>query len=357
MKEDLKPIERVVLTLEGKETDRVPVCTLSVGCTRLLTGISFKDFSLNGELAAEALILANQTIGDDIIFSFIDLSVEAADFGQEIIYPLNLTAHPNYNKPLIKTSYDYDKLEEVDPTKSPRMSNYLKMTRLLVEKCGKDYPVVSFVYGPLGVLSMMRGTEKLYLDLLEYPEKVKIALEVINEVLKKFTKSQCELGVAGVCVDTLSASFSGVSSELWEEFEGKYVKELGDIIRESGCLVVNHGCGYGPYFKEIKKWLAPIIISFADLPIECNNDLGQLKKTYGQDVVLMGAVSTDILYSKNPKDVIKESWRYIDELGKDGKYILAPGCEFPPNGNIMNARAMVTAAKLYNSNREGGIIQ
>ncbi len=189
MDNGLKPLERVVLTLEGKETDRVPVCTLSVGCARLALGISFPDFSTNGELAAEALIYANRLTGEDIIFSFIDLSVEAADFGQEMVYPPNTTAHPNYHNPLIKTVDDYERLNVVDPTSSPRMSNYLKMTCLLVEKSGKDYPVISFVYGPLGVLGMMRGTERMYEDILEYPEKVKVALDVINEVLKKIYSS------------------------------------------------------------------------------------------------------------------------------------------------------------------------
>lgn len=345
------PMERVLLTLEGKDTDRVPVCSISAGCTRLTTGISFKEFSTNAELATEAIMATNKLIGDDIIFSFIDLSVEAADFGQEVIYPSKTTACPQYDNPLIKTVDDYECLDVFDPTTSPRMSNYLEMTRLLVKKCGSNYPVVSFVYGPLGILGMMRGAEKLYLDILEYPEKVKVALEIINEVLQRYIRAQCNLGVAGICLDTLPASFSGVNSATWEKFEGNYVKILGNIIRESGCLVINHGCGQAPYFKEVKKWLNPEVISFAELPKECTNGV-ELKEMYGQDMVLMGYISTDLLYYGNPKEVIEESWKQIDELGKGGRYVLAPGCEYPPNNNITNARAMVIAAELYASRKE-----
>ena len=350
-KDKLKPMERVLLTLKGDEADRVPVCSIGAGCTRLITGISFREFSTKADLAASALIAANQLVGDDILFPFVDLSVEAADFGQKVIYPENTTAYPDYEDMLIKTVEDYERLEVFDPTNSPRMSNYIKMTRILVKRCGSDYPVVSFVYGPLGVLGMMRGAESLYLDILEYPDKVKVALEVITEVLKKYTMALCNLGVAGVCVDTLPASLSGVSSQAWEEFEGHFVKSLGDIIREAGCLVINHGCGHAPYFKEVKRWLNPAIVSFAELPAECADGV-ELKDMYGQNMTLMGYVSTDILYHGTPMQIIEESWKQIDQIGKGGRFVLAPGCEYPPNSNLLNARAMVVAAELYPKRKE-----
>ena len=350
-KDKLKPMERVLLTFKGKEADRVPVCSIVAGCARLITGISFREFSTKADLSASALIAANQLVGDDIIFPFVDLSVEAADFGQKIVYPENTTAYPDYENLLIKTVNDYERLEVFDPTNSPRMSNYIEMTRILVKRCSRDYPVVSFVYGPLGVLGMMCGAESLYQDILEYPDKVKVALEIITEVLKKYTKAICNLGVAGVCLDTLPASLSGVNSQAWEEFEGHFVKSLGDIIREAGCLVINHGCGHAPYFKEVKRWLNPAIISFAELPAECADAI-KLKEMYGQDMTLMGYVSTDILYRGTPMQVIEESWKQIDQIGTGGRFVLAPGCEYPPNNNLINARAMVVAAELYSTRKE-----
>jgi uroporphyrinogen decarboxylase len=47
------------------------------------------------------------------------------------------------------------------------------------------------------------------------------------------------------------------------------------------------------------------------------------------------------------EQVKEECKREIQELGKGGGFILATGCEFPPNGSLMNAIAMVEAAELY----------
>ncbi|MBI9091973.1 MAG: uroporphyrinogen decarboxylase family protein [Desulfobacterium sp.] len=342
----LSSMERVLLTLQGKETDRVPVCCLTVGVTRQTTGVSFPAFSQDSDAAAEAMLYANRMIGDDILFGFTDLSVEAADFGQKMIYPENTTAHPDYDDSLIKGPEDYEKLETFKAATGKRMGTYLDVCTKLQKKAGTTVPVLGFVYGPLGVLGMMRGMERLYMDVLEHPDQVKIGLEIVTEVLVDFVKEQFGRGVAGVCVDTLPASRSGVAPDAWEVFEGVYTEKIADAIRDSGILLAHHGCGYAPYFKEVKKWVNPAVFSFGDLAEGCK-DFGELKSVYGKDATLMGYVPTELLYAGTPQEVIAESIRQIDLLGQDGRFILAPTCEYPPNATLENARAMVTAAEYY----------
>ncbi len=349
--EQMSSMERVLATIRGEETDRVPVCSLAVGVTRLVSGCSFPDFSRDSEIAAESMIRTNQLVGDDIILCFTDLSVEAADFGQEIIYPQHSTAYPDYENMLIKEPSDYGRLQGFSAEKGPRMSTYLDLCNILTTRIGQEIPVLGFVYGPLGVLGMLRGMENLYRDLLECPEDVKKGLETVTDVLVEFVRAQFSRGVAGVCIDTLPASRSGVSPLLWEEFEGVYTKKIKDEIAAHGVLNAHHGCGFSPYFKEVRKWLDPQVFSFADVPEDCL-DMLEAKEKYGRDALLMGCVSTELLYTGTPDEVIRESVRQIDLLGEGGNFILAPTCEFPPNGNILNARAMVVAAQQYSRLRE-----
>jgi uroporphyrinogen decarboxylase len=42
-----------------------------------------------------------------------------------------------------------------------------------------------------------------------------------------------------------------------------------------------------------------------------------------------------------------ECRRQIDVLAKGGGFVLAPGCEYPPNIPLTNAFAIVEAAKKY----------
>lgn len=339
-------MERVLSTIRGEETDRVPVCSLTVGVTRHAIGCSFPEFSRDSEIAAQAMITTNKLVGDDIILCFTDLSVEAADFGQDMIYPEHTTAHPDYSSLLIKQPADYGRLKRFQAEQGQRMSTYLDLCDKLVSRVGEQKPILGFVYGPLGVLGMLRGMENLYMDILEAPDKVKMGLEIVTDVLVDFVQAQFRRGVAGVCIDTLPASRSGVSPTAWEEFEGIYAKRIKDEIAANNVLNAHHGCGFSPYFEEVCKWLDPTVLSFADVAEGCDSML-EVKENYGKDSILMGYIPTELLYSGTASDVIRESLRQIDELGQGGNFVLAPACEYPPNADILNARALVTAAEIY----------
>ena len=128
---ELLPLERVLATAFHKEPDRVPVVHFLLGAARRLTGTSYEDFSRKPEEAAEAYLAATQILGGDALYNVIDLSVEAADFGQKVIYPPHSTAYPDYENPLIATPEDYERLEVFDPRKSPRMSMVIELGRIL----------------------------------------------------------------------------------------------------------------------------------------------------------------------------------------------------------------------------------
>ena len=343
---ELLPLERVLCAVFQREPDRVPVTHFFLGAARRLTGISYEDFSRDPEMAAEAYLAANELIGGDVLYTVIDLSVEAADFGQDIIYPPASTAHPDYRHPRIATPEDYERLEVFDPRRSPRMGMVIELGRILSRRAKLRYPVMGFIFGPLGVLAMMRGAQRLFVDCLKHPEKVKAALEVITEVLVDYARAQCDTGVDAVMLDTLFASQSGVSRPLWAEMEGVYAKRIADEIRCCGALVALHNCGTGPYFDLQIEYMDPVLISFAHLPDDCR-DLAELKEKYGKKTALAGFIPTDSICIEPPARIMEIAREQIRVLAPGGGFVLTPGCEYPPNIELVNAMAIVRAAETY----------
>jgi uroporphyrinogen decarboxylase len=343
---ELLPLERVLATAFHKEPDRVPVVHFLLGAARRLTGVSYEDFSRKPEEAAEAYLAATQILGGDALYNVIDLSVEAADFGQKIIYPPYSTAHPDYENPLIATPEDYERLEVFDPRLSPRMSMVIELGRILSKKAKLRYAVMGFCFGPLGVLVMMRGAQKLFVDCLKYPEKVKTGLEIITEVLVDYVRAQCDTGVDAVMLDTLLASQSGISRELWEEMEGPYAGRIADEIRRNGALVALHNCGTGPYLDLQIKYMEPLLTSLADIPDDCGN-LQELKDKYGHRTAIAGLINTDDICLQPPSRIMEIAREQIEILAPGGGFVLAPGCEYPPNVDLTNAIAIVRAAEMY----------
>ena len=309
----------------------------------------FAEWARDGELHAKCQLQAQELLGMEGMDVFVDLSVEAGDLGQEIVFPADDTPHPNYDNPYIKTPDDYLSIKRIDPTKSPRMKELIKCSEILMNERGSTIPVLGFVFGPLGVLSMMRGVEKLFMDCLKHREQVIQGCALVTEVLVDYIKAQTKTGVPGIVVDTLFASSGIMSQKLWKEIEGPFTTKLADAIREDGRAVVIHNCGNGPYFDAQIEAMNPVAMSFAHVPIECK-DMREVKEKYGHQLTLVGYVDpARYLFFGSPEEVKTECKRQIEELAAGGRFMLSTGCEFPSNGSFLNAAAMLEAAKLYGS--------
>jgi len=213
-------LERVATILQHKEADRIPVYPLINSISRNYQGIDYPLWSQDMDQCAKSIIQATDDIGVDVICSLIDLSVEAADFGQKIKYPEQDAAHPDLNHRLLNGLGEMRSLEPVDPTVTPRMSGHINLCKTLVDLRGTTHPVVAFVFGPLGILSMLRGQSELFMDMIDDPGAVHSALEAISDTLGRYCRELVKTGVHAVMFDTLFASQSILSKEMWDEFEG-----------------------------------------------------------------------------------------------------------------------------------------
>jgi uroporphyrinogen decarboxylase len=340
-------LERVATVLQGGIPDRVPAGPLVCGASRRVYGVTYEEWSQDGEIMAKSQIQAHNLIGYDGILGLVDLSVEAADFGQKMVYPIEDTAHPDYDTPFIKTPDDFYKIERIDPTKAPRMKESLKYYDIISNEKAATTAIMGFVYAPLGILSMMRGAENLFRDCYKNKEAVIHAEGVINEVLIDYIKAIAKTGVHAIVLDTLFASQTIMRKEMWLEIEGPFTKALAQACRDNGLMVIVHNCGNGLYFDAQIEMMDPIAISCAYPPADCA-DWVETKKKWGDKVTIIGYASpAQYAFLGSPEEMKQECKKEIEELGANGRFILATGCEFPPNGSLMNAIAMMEAAELY----------
>lgn len=193
-RDPLTSLERVSLALQYKQPDRVPVAPLVCGASHRVLGITYDRWSQDADLAVQSLLDAQELIGFDAWLTLVDLSVEAYDFGQEVIFPRASTAYPNTDNPRIKTVEDYYRLEKVDPLKTKRMRHVIDIVAGLSRAKGQEIAINGFVYGPLGVLSQIRGHERLFKDLIRQPDAVLHAVELITGVLEIYAREQVRAG-------------------------------------------------------------------------------------------------------------------------------------------------------------------
>ncbi len=348
-KDQMTGLARVAAACTFGEPDRVPAAPLVCGITHRVAGVTYGEWSSGDNVDAmiQGHVDALDLIGHDGIVALVDLSVEAADFGQEVIFPEFDTAHPNYDNPFIKTPDDYKKIEKVNPRKTKRMKSVVDMIAGCSKQIGKTHAIFGFVYGSLGVLSMMRGPENFFMDLIECPDKVMPALQAMDETLFEYAMAQAEAGAHGVCYDNLYCSQSLLSKEMWEKFEGPSLKKLADGIKEKGCLMVLHNCGNGIYFDMCQKWSAPNAISHAYVSDDVDS-WQEHKKKWGGQIATIGWMPPGPVAMLGTPDEIEEEVKAEIEIFMPGSgFVMSTGCEFPPNAPLLNAKRIVDAAHKY----------
>lgn len=342
----MNSLERVSMIMDKKEADYVPVYPIISGASRRLTGVDYKTWATDAKVCAEALIKATDEFDLDAICTLTDLSVEAEDFGQPLIYPENEAAHPDRHNHIVTKEEDYYKVKRFDATKTSRMAAHIQLCQILMDEKGEEKPIIAFVFGPLGILSMLRGPQDMFMDLYDYPEAIHHAMEEITETLIGYYDAIIDTGVHAIMFDTLYASTSIMAKDMWLEFEGPYVKRLADHIRSRGCMVMVHNCGLGVYIQEQIDMLKPTVFSFLHLPPGCSS-YEEVKEIYGPQTTLMGCIDPPWMTTASDEQVEAKSKEFIDAMAKGGGFILSTGCEYPANASFGAAYAMVKTAQTY----------
>ncbi len=340
----MNAMERISAALEHRPTDCVPVYPILSGVTRHLVGAGYHDWATDPDIYVAAMEKAARDFDLDCLVTLVDLSVEADAWGIRLNYPENEAAHPDYSDCLVKDPEDYEKVEVVDYRSCARMNFHIEACRRLVASVGDEKPVIAFVFGPLGVLSMLRGQQDMFMDLIDCPEEVAAAAARVNETLKAYTGALLDTGVAAVMFDTLFASRSIMSKTMWDEIEGPLVEDLANVCHARGVPVMIHNCGNGIYFDVQIRRMKPVAISFLYPPDDCA-DFAETKARYGDRVTLIGAVPPTMVLTATDEEWDAVCREQIEVLGRDGGFILATGCEYPANASFERARRMVEIAR------------
>lgn len=342
----MTPMERMVKTLNHEEPDRVPVFPVIAGAARRLVDASYPEWSVNADVCAESFIKAQKEFGMDCVVTLIDLSVECTAWGQELVFPENEAAHPNYHNCVIQDIEEYEKIKKVDYRTCSRMMMHIDVCKKVVETSKGEYPVIAFVFGPLGTLSMLRNQSAMYMDLMDDPDAVKAAAFEIKETLKDYCTALLETGIQGIMFDTLFSSGSIMRKDMWDEMEGDLVEDLAKHVHSLGGMVMIHNCGEKIYFDAQIRRMQPEAISFLYPPDDCK-DFAETKEKYGDKTTLVGAVEPTKVVFGEEEAFAADCKAHIDAMSKNGGYVLALGCEYPANAEFTRAYKMAEIAKTY----------
>ncbi len=337
----VSPFDRVMRTIRGQLSDRVPVIPQITYATAQLTGVGLVEALHSAPKTAAALLAGQRELGYDAIYvgweSSFNLLAEA--MGCTMRFPEHDL--PQVAAPVVRSPNDLDKVRVPDSRSAGRLPIRMETIRLVKQKTQGRVPLFGYIPGPFTLAGQLCGVTQLMIATLRNPQFVHDLITVATAASAAYAKAVVEAGIDVTVAADPTASSSLISPQMFGTFAAPALRTLLHAAESAGAVPSLHICGQTtPILEAMCNTGARV------LEIDHLVNLREAKESVGRRVCLMGNLNpTEILLKGSPRVVEEAAKSCIEQAGAGGRYILSSGCDVPVDTPLANIRAMVTAAE------------
>ena len=198
---------------------------------------------------------------------------------------------------------------------------------------------------PFDTFSQARNVVNFSMDLFRRPETIgKAARHMAHSFADTAILMAKLVGVPTVQCYCHRTSNSFISPQQFEELALPGLEIVVNRIIKAGMTPLLHCDGdWTGNLQAMRKLPAGKVV----VQLDGLTDIFKAKEVLGDRICLFGDVPAAKLVTGSTAEVDEYCHRLIEEVGKGGGFILAAGCEVPPNARPENLRTMVEAVKKY----------
>lgn len=317
--------ERILGTLLGVETDRLPVSM-------------WRHFFCD-ENTIEGLVAATLRYQRDFDWDFVKVNPRASyhveDWGVRTSYSGNNSPRVIHH-PIVHPS-DWSKISVIDHRQGV-LGAHLGALESVRSSLGKQVPFVMTVFNPISIASRLTSSEELFAGhIKEYPSLVIPALEAITETFIKFAIACVERGASGVFFATTAwATRTRLSEKEYREIARPFDLRVLQSVAKAEFNIL-HVCR--------DNNLLPVL---ADYPVHAINwDVwgnGNLSITEAREVlkgkIAVGGVPNGQALVEAAPEELSTTIRALRHVAGTKGWMLGPGCTYNQDVPVENIRSV-----------------
>jgi MtaA/CmuA family methyltransferase len=341
----MNSVERVGTAIALQEPDRVPVDLHNFQLAARATGLPMSQVFRDGELLAEAMLVAWREFGHDMILLENGTACNAEACGMEVRYRDD--SAPVAGRPILGSLAEVADLEVPDPYVSFPMSEILKATRILAREIGdKAWICARADQGPMDLAAQLRGMSEFMMDLAtgEEEELVNALLDYSRRVATRYAYALIECGGHSTSIGEPMAGPAMISPRHYRRYPWSHECRMVSELKEHGIILHLHICGDTGLITD------DFIATGAQvLEIDHKSDAARLRAEARYTTCLLGNIDTNLLALGSAGEVDDACHELIEVCKPGGGFILGPGCAMAPNTPAENIHALVESAKRWGS--------
>lgn len=293
-----------------------------------LTHSTIRQNEFNAELQARSLYKLVEKTHPDMVFTMMDLSIEAGALGLPVRYPIAESATVEWHP--VKKVEDLEQYKVIDPLYDGRIWVFLETVRLLREKL--DIPVGVYTIGPFTLAGLMMGANDIALATVDIPDVVLATVNFCERVVIDYAKALQQAGAYAVCI--LDPTAMMLSPESYWRFAGASVQ---NVIRHLDTRTILHICGNTEHLLE-----AMCRTGTQGLSLDSLVDLPALAARTPEEVVLIGNVDpVGTMLQGTREDVRRDTLELMEAMAPHDNFIVSTGCDLPAETPVENVAEFV----------------
>ena len=311
--------ERFEARLAGNPVDRIPNLSIVMLFAAQYAGIPYGQFVTDYCALAEAQLKTAEDFGLDILSAMSDPFRETADFGAKLIYPDDDL--PLCPAPRIQDISEFSSLSLWDPYDSVRMLDRIRAIEVFSRNKKQEYPILGWVEAPLAEMCDLMTMQEGLAALVEEPDAVQEALDLLAEQAIRCALAQIEAGADVIGMGDAAASL--VSAGMYRELIAPAEKKVIDAIQQHGAVCKLHICGNTRHILDQMIDTGARIVD-----IDYMVDYGSAVKIAAGRASICGNIDpVSVFLSGTEEKLISEAQKCMDAM--DSKALISSGCEVP----------------------------
>ncbi|MBW2368369.1 MAG: hypothetical protein JRH15_10820 [Deltaproteobacteria bacterium] len=386
MKETMTCYERLEAAWNLEEADRVPVAPLVIYLLPYQSGLQFKEMIEDPEKLVQSAIDNSDLIGDCLhpvltlhdhqallphstwdrvtldwrIFDKFppEGNIPSAYFDKVMIEDYDDVMERGFSTLMFNKQISSDVFERsIDDFLYygfEYSNDFFKAWQRFYEETGKTLVMGSRSIIPLDHVMAYRTFEKIAMDMMEQPEKIKEMCKKVAEWEIMRAMEKCMVAGAGK-IPGAEKIFLGIgtgappyiSPRTFDEFSYPTIKMMVDMAVNRGFKVHLHADGDLTQCLHTLKGITDglpkgmVMIDFE------KTDMKKAKEVLGDTVCIYGNVPSSLFVYGTPEETDDYCRQLIEDCAPGGGFVLGSECEVPWDAKPDNVRAMIKSVEKY----------
>jgi len=233
---------------------------------------------------------------------------------------------PDMTEHLVHSEEDIAKLDIQDLFKEDVIKKVMSATMRVKEKIGNKYLVTMTCWGPFTLAARFVGEEAFMKATFKKPAFVEKMVDFCADLLIALYEPLVNAGMEALSIADPTASGDLINPKQMAKFAVPPLKKMSDWAKSKGAHTILHICGNTS--DRLEQF---IDTGCSTIFFDQKVDIAKAKEALGGKMCFGGNVApVHVLLNKTADEVEQTCKEVIQVAGKDGGFILVPGCDIPP---------------------------